>query len=268
MDVRHSCWKRLSLVVQLAIDIFEAFKFLNLKIKMIAMHCLYIDSSGDEGKPRKGQLWTHYVLLGLATTPEQSKQIEYDVAKVIEKYFRRFHCKPKELHFSDIHRSRPPFNLLADNKKMFVDEIFELIVAKECTLFAIVVDKERFFKKYKHPAPIDVLSLEMLTERFEYFLERIDDYGIMIYDRLERWTDLLKVFERFKEEGTTFKKLERIIDTLFFTPSETSACLQLADFCAYATRIHFDLLKSKKEQGRRFNQIKHKFDKYGIKLFP
>jgi len=107
--------------------------------------------------------------------------------------------------------------------------------------------------------------LEAMTNRFQWFLERKNDVGVVVADSAGAPSDkaLLSVFEKFKAQGTHFKLLRNVVDTIFFTPSHTSVMLQLVDFCAYA-------VFSKYERGKddRFKQIQPKFDPHGIREFP
>ena len=54
-----------------------------------------------------------------------------------------------------------------------------------------------------------------------------------------------------------------MLDTIFFTPSETAPVLQLADFCAYAF-----FSKYEHDKTDRYGQIKTKLDVYGEKRLP
>jgi len=96
-----------------------------------------------------------------------------------------------------------------------------------------------------------------MMERYQWFLERNEDLGIVVSDREN--TSLMKIllvhYEEIKELGTGYKKMENIIDTIFFTPSYTCANLQIVDFCAYSMFRNFE-----RGINDRFNQILPKFD--------
>lgn len=197
----------------------------------------------------------------MASKPEDWHGISEGVSDIIKRYFVGL-VPPKELHYSDLIHRKAPFNKI--NALPLAGEVFDLIAKLNVTLFAMVINKEEHWKRYLRPFPPPEYALEAMTNRFQRFLERQGAVGAMVLDRVGAADEaLLKMFERFKTEGTMFQRPTRIIDTVFFTPSETSVLLQLADFCAYAVFSKFEHNKPK-----RFDQIQSKIDSYGLRVFP
>lgn len=143
--------------------------------------------------------------------------------------------------------------------------IFKVITESDLTLFAVTINKKALWAQYTSPVPPHELALEFMAERFQWFLERKNDIGMIVHDREPSAISksLLGLFERCKRDGTSYKKIDSIIDTIFFTPSETSVPLQLTDFCAYAV-----FSKYAHNKPDRFDQIRAKFNSYGMKEFP
>lgn len=226
------------------------------------MFILYLDASGDPGQ-FTGKNSRYYVLAGLACKPEISHQTTALVQRVVAKYFSSSLPAPPELHYSRLIRKKHPYNKI--DAKSLADDIFGLIVGVDCVLFSMVLDKELHWQRYVKPWSPEEHTLEAMTNRFQSFLEKRNDVGIVVADSAGAPSDraLLDLFEKFKSQGTHFKQLRNIVDTVFLTPSHTSTMLQLVDFCAYA-------VFSKYERGKdeRFRQVQPKLDQHGLREFP
>ena len=226
------------------------------------VHILYLDASGDPGKYRLKNT-KYFVLGGIACEPETTFECSRRLNKLVEKYFPDVLARPKKIRYNNIIHNKYPWNKI--DRKSFADEFFDLITSKDVTIFAMVIDKETHWKQYAYPIPPYSLSLEMMMGRYQWFLEKRKDIGMVVSDRESKglMIALLDLFEGFKEKGTMYKKLKNIIDTIFFAPSYTCPILQAVDFCAYA-------VFSKYEHGKteRYDQIKPKFDPYGEYKLP
>jgi len=223
---------------------------------------LYLDASGDPGQFR-GKNPRIFTLVGLACTPEVTYEFGEKFFAVVESFFPKGGPRPKKIHYSSLINNKYPWNQV--DKKKFADELFDLILSHDLTLFAAVIDKVKLWDKYAYPIHPHNLSLEFVIERFERYLERVDDIGMVIADRenSDLMKSLLESFERFKEMGTSYEKLKKIFNTLFFAPSQTCPMLQSVDFCAYAVFSAFERQKSD-----RYDEIRGKFDPFGVKIFP
>lgn len=225
-------------------------------------YILYLDASGDSGQYR-GKNTKHFVLGGLSCKPETSFDCAPKLDELVELYFPDPNVRPKKLHYSSLINNKYPWNKI--DKKQFADDFFEMILSADITLFSMVINKEEHWRKYVHPIDPYSLTLEMMMGRYQGFLERREDIGMVVSDRESKnlMEALLRLFERFKEKGTEFRKLNNIFDTIFFAPSYTCPMLQAIDFCAYAVFSHYERKKSD-----RFNQIFPKFNKYGLYKLP
>jgi hypothetical protein len=227
------------------------------------MTCLlYLDASGDPGQYR-GKNTRFFVLGGLICSPETTHDYAKDFNDLVDTFFPKGGPRPKKIHYSNLINNKYPWNLV--DKKKFADELFDLILSNELTLLASVIDKEKHWNTYAFPIHPHNLSLEFIVEQYEHYLERNDDIGMVIADREsgDLMKSLLESFERFKEMGTSYKKLNKMFNTLFFAPSYTCPMLQTVDFVAYAVFSAYE-----REKSDRFDQIREKFDLHGLKIFP
>jgi len=240
------------------------------------MYILYLDASGDAGA-YMGQNSRNYILAGMAVRPDIWNQTKQAATQIIAKHFGS-NTFPAEIHASDMMGQKAPFDKIKVIPLM--DDIYNLIAKLDFTLFAVVIDKVAHWKQYVTPFPPQELALDQMVSKFEWFLERARDVGIIVYDKAGGGYDsrLFRLFERFKQTGTSFKKPDYIMDTVFFTPSETAIFLQLVDLCAYAIYCSFEHPVSQDSRyvfaRKKYGQISAKFDKdshgnlVGLKLFP
>jgi len=226
------------------------------------VYILYLDASGDPGQYR-GKNTKYFVLGGIACKPEVSFECSKKLNTLLEKYFPDPTIRPKKVHSHSLRTNRYPWNQIDGQK--FADELFNLITSSDITIFSMIIDKEAHWKQYVSPIEPYNLTLEMMMGRYEWFLERNKDIGIVVSDRENSalMDSLIILFERFKEKGTEFKKLKAIIDTIFFAPSYTCPVLQTVDFCSYAVFSKYEY-----NNLNRYNQIKTKFDPYGEYKLP
>lgn len=220
------------------------------------MYLLYIDESGDPGFSRSGT--KHYVLLGVAIADRNIRTISERLEQIITRYFKA-PPSPRELHYRDLLRAKPPFHILSQEQRIsLADDIFKAVRDEELTLFATVIDKHAHSLRYLHPKRPDLLALELVIERFEHFLKRVDDVGCVVYDSRGKVQDeqLRDFFAQLRLAGTSIQRITHIVETIFFTPSDSTRILQLADFCAYAVFSKFE-----HQKGNRFQQIQMKFDR-------
>lgn len=232
---------------------------------------LYLDSSGDPGWPPpfgKSKL-TWYVLAGLALSPEADHQAHIEVDKILEKYVpynerKKWPPKDYEIHYHDIIRGKKIFSHLQHpERKALSDEIFALLLKLKPTLFATAIEKTKHKQKYGlHADNPRSLALRATVHRYSMYLNRHSLLGSVVLDEEEYRKDkeLQKMTHEFRRYGIILRgwnyqpryedKLDRVLNTITFAPSEMSPGIQLADVCSRATWTHFESGKS-----NRFNQI-------------
>jgi len=233
------------------------------------MYFLYVDESGDPGLDGGTD---HYVLLGVAIVEDIVNALARELQRVVQQYPA---MRGGELHFRKLVRGEEPFDRLSKQDRWrLADDVFNTIAQADVTLFAVVVNKRRHTARYSFPRRPDLLALEFLVERFDIFLQRKKALGCVVYDSKGKAADdeLRRFFDSWRQSGTSMRRLDNIIETVFFAPSNVTRLLQVADFCAHATFLCFE-----RNNDVRFNQIKDKFDKdpetgevygYGIKKWP
>lgn len=206
------------------------------------MYLLYVDESGDPGlhaDPTRGS--AIYVLLGLAVPDAEIRSLSQRVEEVLRRFLggRAAQC---ELHRRLLLRGSPPFDRLRPEERRALDrEIATVVMDSRATLLAVIIDKQAHQRRYQYPVRPDLLALEFLVERFDLFLSRRDDRGCVVYDSVGKGqdTELRRFFAGWQTAGTSARRIERIIETVFFVPSNTTRLVQLADCCAHIVFSHY-----------------------------
>ncbi len=228
------------------------------------MQILYIDASGDPGA-YMGKNTKYYVLGGVCLSYKDWKFITDDFRSIVSKYFGAFQIP--EIHTKDLISHNAPFDKI--DHKQLADDITRFISESHTTLFGVVIDKLEYAKKgFGPPNTIVNKALEEMINRFHLWLQRHKTFGMIVSDTSTDGfdTSVRNTYEYFKKVGTSFVTLNRLIDTLFFTPSETSIGIQIADFVSYSLKRNYENGDSK-----IFNQIDKKFDRtkgkvHGLKI--
>lgn len=145
------------------------------------------------------------------------------------------------------------------------DRVWNLILDIRPTLLGSVVDKAGMKRRYGNRAfPPNEYAMRATIERYDRDLEAEDMLGmvIMATESLESDRALRTLVHRARQDGISLgganylrdndRRLENILNSVTFTPSEMSPGIQLADYVAYATYSAF-------ERGRsnRFDQVGH-----------
>jgi len=246
---------------------------------MADTYFMFVDASGDPG-PFRGENTRFYVLSGLILMPEKWYEAYNGILDIISRFFPRIDLTRRpELHMNHLRRGKGIYGRLnRDQRRQMADAIYNLIEKIEPIIISIVVDKEKYFARYTKSYPVKHTSFHYLMDRYERFLSRRASYGILIYDyEGKRDRDIRNMLEESRLIGSynyrfhTRWQYERIVETIFFTESETSIGLQLADFVAYAIFACYE-----KKYCERFNQLQPFFDKspsgsienYGLKVIP
>lgn len=113
------------------------------------------------------------------------------------------------------------------------------------TAFLVVVDNVAMAEKYINPADPVLWAFQLLFERLQKYLKRVDDFAICLHDMSKRMEELNSFSANLASEGSidlkilfsTELKTERILD-LAFGESKNSIGLQIADYYATCSRAY------------------------------
>ncbi len=119
-------------------------------------------------------------------------------------------------------------------------------------------------------------GLTFIAERFQRFLSVEESYGVIVLDsRRDEMDDRLRrTFKELQREGTDYRQLDRIVDSLLLGPSHHSVGLQVADLVVASTLAGTRQLG---DASRWLRQMKPRFARHrvsgeikgvGLKVYP
>lgn len=126
---------------------------------------------------------------------------------------------------------------LTERIKVF-DQVAQCIVDLKLPMRFICIDVPAHRAKYKQAEAEYRLGLMLILERYGDFLDQQKESGLVFCDyEADEITQSMVDFSLFKQTGTTLywkgRSLERIHDTIYFTPSHHSRFMQAADLLIY-----------------------------------
>ena len=225
------------------------------------MQILYIDASGDPGVYDHANS-LYYIVGGVALSERDWKTISKLFESTVGKYFPGGSLL--EIHTKDLFAGRPPFDKI-DNKAL-ISDLIEFLRKSHTSLFGMAIHKDEFLVEGLG-TPNDVVprAIEEIVNRFHLFLQNRRENGIIVSDASAEGFDtrIRTLYEYFRRQGTHFVRLEKIVDTIFFTPSQTAMGIQLADFVAYSIKRS---LVDKDDS--MFKPISFRFGQHNFRIIP
>ncbi|MFH1852822.1 MAG: DUF3800 domain-containing protein [Candidatus Neomarinimicrobiota bacterium] len=208
---------------------------------------LYIDEVGHHRDFKDvGDIGQRY--LSLTGVIFDLKYVAEEVSPAIESFKSEFFSshpdEPVILHRKEIVNKKPPFHILRDEKveENFNQKILSLFENLNYTVITVVLDKKQHKEQYLvwHFNPYHY-CLQVMIERFVYFLESIDKVGdVMCESRGGKEDKQLKQsFHRLWETGTDYipaEKFQKYLTSsqLKVKPKQNNiAGLQIADLLAH-----------------------------------
>lgn len=218
------------------------------------MELFFVDDSGDPGDPDKGSPTDYFVLGGIfINSPDQWIYLRDSLHKIKQNN----NINPDlEVKWSDISnpfeftnrnrtRRNPLYHLSLDKRREFAMDVLLIIKNdKSIVIQCIATKKEELFIRAPDiysPADLFYETYLLLLERCEYHLAPISaktkKYGLIIEDQTSGPSQdkrVRELAERIIRRGTQYAKIEHLIETIMFVPSDVSIGIQYADFCVGA----------------------------------
>lgn len=201
------------------------------------MHTFYVDETGDHSLASINSHYPIFVLGGVVVDTHYHDNVisgDLDDLKI-----RIFGQRNIPLHLYSIKKIRPPFGRLKDRRirNQFWSEMIELMRTWDYSVIACAIDKPELRRVYRGRAwnPY-YYALEVLLERFTFYLEEKDTTGQMIVEsrRPDLNREFLRTVNTFMQDGTRFveshRLSQRIKQVRLHPKTANIAGLQLADF--------------------------------------
>lgn len=137
-------------------------------------------------------------------------------------------------------------HLTLNERRALVQEVADSVANwGYARLFAECIDKLHF-DPTRTGRTIDEQAFEQVVSRFEQYLENSRErgqrnYGLLIHDNnqtvAKKHTHLMR---HFRQQGTLWTRINRIIETPLFVDSSLTSMVQIADLCSYALRRYLE----------------------------
>ncbi len=227
------------------------------------MYVIYLDESGTPNGWNNNQ--DHFVIGGIAIHESHIQQLSEAINKVQTKYFPDISV-PIKFHATDINSGANRFRreLTKPQLQMLLNEVYDIIANAE---YQDVV----LFGTAMHITSVHN-SEQALRDTFEDMVQRINTFlvrlnragdtqnGLLIIDRASYTeTKYRTLISEFRQSGTQYGYLGNIVDIPYFSQSEDTRLLQLADFCAYAVFRYYE-----RGDDQFLNKILHRFDRRSV----
>jgi hypothetical protein len=200
------------------------------------VNLLYIDESGKSGIRDPNQ--PYFVLSGIVVDDSKWRQIESHLEKEIESIVpRKLRPAGWELHMADIEAGKGHFKAMRRaDRRALVEAVVSTIEKFDLTLLIMIVDKAQLSKRRRQSAlGADHWAYEFMVERYQHLLRRRRAIGIVVGDEQKGAEALSRTDHAlWRRSGTSaLKKVDRVLETVFFLPSHYSLMLQMADVVAW-----------------------------------
>lgn len=210
------------------------------------MYFLFLDESGTPPHPAKAA--GKYLVIAGVIIPEGAW---HGIAKEYKKATRSVRGELKWKHFGLGNENNSISHLTQSEKQTLRNDIFQILTSRKAVkIIACVTSIEAAYARPTIVSQDDVyhLTYKGVSERFQYFLQDTSrataqpQYGLVVSDHRMAADDkkLRKRHHELIEGGEPFtSSYPNIIETIFFSPSEVSVGLQLADMVAGAIHRSF-----------------------------
>lgn len=240
---------------------------------------LYIDESGDPGwpKPEGSSNTKWYTMSGVVFTPGQDLRAKETTNKILCKYISeeirgKYPDKRYELHYTDLANGNNIYHKLKrEQRKEMADKVFDFILDLKATIVSASVNKLDL-KKQRDCGVCDpkYITMHTVLSKFSAYLNKRNMVGYVIFDEESYQHDkkIKNQIHEIRKRGVGIpgilrqppynSKLENVLNTIQFCPSELSPGIQYADFVAKSVWNHREWGKSD-----RYSQIDPLWDRDG-----
>jgi Protein of unknown function (DUF3800) len=194
----------------------------------------------DENKydPAAGR--NHFWIGGVLVPESAASALDKRLRAVQTEFFGTSVLAPQsELHGKELFHGKGncKSRTLPERLKVF-DDVAQCMLDLKLPLRFVSMDVPAHRAKYKSPEPEYRLGLMLLLERYCEFLETQGDNGLVFCDyEADEIAQSMLDFSVYKQVGATRywkgRSLDRIHDTIYFTPSHHSRFIQAADLLIY-----------------------------------
>ena len=183
----------------------------------------------------------YFYMVALSATPEQVRNLTQE----LDAYVRSLASKHdtlaprEELHGYWVFHGKGAWSHLFPRQRVQVfREVFKLIADSGVRIAIRGLDVPAQEARYPTPFPPYSVVLTKILEKVQSVAKSDDTLALVICDEYredDRHRRLLASYREWQTPTSTPMKLDRIIDTIHFTPSHESRIIQATDMIAFIT---------------------------------
>jgi Protein of unknown function (DUF3800) len=195
----------------------------------------YVDESYDEEFH-----WVLALLIGHESVNHGHRALR-DAMLEVEDSFPTIDSDRVELHGYDIFHGEGAYSGLEPRVRVWIyDKAITALAASDYHVILRGVNKPGLRRRYDDFAHPHRVCMAHLIERIDEFCAERGSHALVVADEhSETQTALLSDLRVFQERGTwgyRARRVERVIDTIHFVPSDTNRLIQGADLAAFISR--------------------------------
>ncbi|MDO5684323.1 MAG: DUF3800 domain-containing protein, partial [Propionibacteriaceae bacterium] len=193
---------------------------------------LYVDESFNDR-----EFW----LSGLVVPMNRAGELEDSLDGIVARAVSDFGVPARvELHGQDLAQGKREWDVLAGKLRarmsLYSDALKAISQVPELRAFQYGLDRERHRKRYANPWPERQVLIGHLAQRVHTSMSS-EDHLVVIMDDAPTQESMRSHLRDLKRHGTYSRinssPLQRIVDTLYFAPSNESRLLQASDLISY-----------------------------------
>lgn len=239
---------------------------------------MYVDESGTEQTREKSR---YFVVSGAVVHENHVANLERCVDRISnERFPTKF--KGLEIHMHNIYKGKREFAGITPSEiQDTLSGVYRSLLQVDFSTITIVIDKKRWIlsKHFKY----DILqsAYTFLIERFEKFLQKNSNKGLVRIDKVSNKSNALSAKDKkilttinlLRTHGSYWTPVRGLVEPPLFLASSDCRGLQAADTIAYGTNLHIkeppapemcEVAIRQKAQKRPDGRI----DGYGITVYP
>ena len=183
----------------------------------------------------------YFFMTALIATPDQVR----DLTTALDEYVKTLAANHAtlasraELHGYEVFHGKEGWSSLFPRQRVQVFlEVFRLIAASGVRIAIRGLDIPAQEARYSNPYPPYSVVLTKILEKVQTVASAEDELALVICDEYhedDRHRRLLASYREWRTPTSTPMKLDRILDTIHFTPSHESRMIQASDLIAFIT---------------------------------
>lgn len=226
------------------------------------MYLVYLDESGSPNGWNNGQ--DHFVIGGIALHEGLIQQVSESLDEIQTRFFPDISV-PIKFHATDVSRGFDRFRSLNEvQRRNLMDDVYG-------SFADIDLPGVASFAAAMHISSV-VSADQALSDTFRGILQIVNSFlipmnegpsiekGLLIIDdNPSTATKYRSLISELRRSGNQYGYLGNIVDIPYFSQSEDTRLLQLADFCAYAVFRYYE-----RGDDQFLSKILHRFDRRSV----